>query len=382
MTHLGVLITLRGMSKSDVSQITIGLYVRLAILKAMGKTLSVVCSTIRYYLSKHKYLLKIWLWMKKFKITVAMRSLWIWIRRRWKILSASAVIALAIWFLAQWLWYQSLIPESWHVFITYTDPIMWVIFTILDFLRGRKPEPLTQEQLRRELTRSAEQTQRLRKEENTNKMHRDAVYKEICSLLSKYSGFFTLQHWLSYPDPDSFPEELSHLEAYNALGIARTVKRLCDQFNADLQKAINDIKGEFETNLALKQRVENKKISLQRYDIVPRPRNFYSPDILACNIFDNAENFQPYVVETIDGRFKIGNTVAETDNRAELQWFTELTNGYSLGKVELFKKLHGRERDAIAKRKDFFDALAWIKRKLDSGHSLEGKCDLCPIAEH
>jgi len=259
---------------------------------------------------------------------------------------------------------------------------MWVIFTTLDYLRGRKSGPLTQEQLRQELTRSAEETQRLRKEENANKMHRDAVYKEIGSLLSRYSDFFTLQRWLSYPNPDSFPEELSHLKAYNALGIARTAKQLCDDFNVDLRKAIDDTMEEFEKKLSEKERAEGKKLSLQCYDIVPHPRNFYSSNILACNIFNNAENFQPYIVETIDGRFKIGNTVAETDNRAELEWFTELANGYSLGKVELFKKLHDRERDAIAKRKEFFDALAWIKKKLDSGHSLEGKCDLCPIAEH
>jgi hypothetical protein len=203
-------------------------------------------------------------------------------------------------------------------------------------------------------------------------------------LLGKYSDFVAqLGDWLSCFDPDKFPKELaSHLEAYDAMSIATIAKELCKSFNIDLENAINGTIKEFAElveKLAEKEHAEGKKFSLQRYDIVPHPRSFYSPDIVARNIYRNAGEFQPYIIETIDGRFKIGNpTVAETGDRDELESFTKFVNEYSLTKVELLIAFHDRRRKAMDKIKEFFDTLRETRKKLDSGHRLKGKCYLCP----
>lgn len=236
----------------------------------------------------------------------------------------------------------------------------------------------------------AEETQRLRQKEDANQKHANLIYAEIDEQLSRYSYWCesNLGDWLSCPNPDTFTKELSsHLEAYNASDIARNAKQLCDKFNADLEKAINDTMKKFSElveKLAEKEHAEGKKFSLQRYDIIPHPDRYYSPDILAWNIYHDAGAFQPYKIEPIQGRngwCRIGNTVAQTDDRAELESFTELANDYSLKKVELFKKFYDRKKDALNRMHEFFAALLEIKKKLDSGHHLEGKCDLCPNAD-
>lgn len=230
----------------------------------------------------------------------------------------------------------------------------------------------------------AEEAQKLKEKEVRNEKHTSLIYNEIVRLLGKYSEFVAqLGDWLSCFDPNKFPKELApHLEAYNALSIATSAKELCKSFNTDFEKAINDIIIEFTElveKLAEKEHADGKKFSLQRYDIIPNPDHYYSPDILAWNIYHNAGRFQPYTIEPIqrDGWFKIGNTVAQTDNRIELESFTKLANEYSLRKTELFKKFYDRRIEAIDKIKEFFDALREIKKKLDSGHHLEGKCYLC-----
>ena len=224
----------------------------------------------------------------------------------------------------------------------------------------------------------AEESQKLKAKEDAIKKHTDAIYKEIVKLLDFK---VPLGDWLSYPDPDNFPKELSsHLNAYGALNIAINAKELCGNSNADLKKTINDTAKEFTElveKLGEKEHAEGKRFSLRRYDIVPHPRNFYSPDILAWDIYHQLERFRPYVIETIDGRFKIGNTVAETDNKAELESFTKFANEYALGKIELFQRVYDRSLEALHKVKEFADASCEIEKKLDSGHRLEGHCYLC-----
>ena len=267
------------------------------------------------------------------------------------------------------------------LFITWVGAEALLLFFAWLWDKMKKPPPKAEE-----LAKAiAEESQKLKEKEEANKKHTDLIYDEIVRLLGKSSDFeVQLEHSLSCPNPDRFPftkELLSHLEAYNALGIVRNAKELCKTFNTELEKAINDTIKEFSElveKLAEKERTEDRRFSLQRYDIVPHPRSFYSPDIVAWNIYSNAGKFQPYIIETIDGRFKIGNpTVAETDNRDELELFTKLVNEYSLANAEFFKAFHDRRQKALEKIKEFFDALREIKKKLESGHRLEGHCYLC-----
>jgi len=258
------------------------------------------------------------------------------------------------------------------------EVLLLILAWLLD--KRKKPEPRTEE-----LAKAiAEESQKLKEREDADKKHANLIYGEIDEQLKLYSYWCesNLGDWLSCPNPDTFTKELSsHLEAYNALDIAKNAKQLCDKFNADLEKALNDTEEEFEKNLEKKENIEGKKFSLQRYDIVPHPDRYYSPDILIWNIYHDAGAFQAYKIEPIHGRdgwYRIGNTVAQTDDRAELESFTELVNDYSLKKVELFKKFHDRRKDAMNRMYEFFVALLEIKKKLDSGHHLEGKCYLCP----
>lgn len=254
---------------------------------------------------------------------------------------------------------------------------------IIGYLLGRKANA---EEIGKAI---AEESQKLKAKEEAEEKHTKLIYSEINLFLSGSLSFSFMavggmQDRLSCTNPDEFPKELaSHLEAYNALSIATSARELCKTFNTDLENAINDTIKEFielVEKLAKKEHAEGRKFSLQRYDydIVPNPRSFYSPDIVARNIYYNAGNFQPYIIETIDGRFKIGNTVAETDNRDELETFTRFVNEYSLTKIELFKKVYDRKQEAMNKTKEFSDALKEIMKKLDSGHRLEGRCYLCP----
>lgn len=272
-------------------------------------------------------------------------------------------------------------------FVTWVmaDMVAGFVAGIIGYLLGRKEkeEPKTEE-----LAKAiAKESQELKEKEEAEKKHTNLIYTEINLLLSgglsfNFRAVGRMEDRLSCPNPDEFPKELSsHLKAYNALSIATSAKELCKTFNTDLENAINDTIKEFSElveKLAEKERAEGKKFSLQRYDILPHPRSFYSPDIVARNIYYNAGNFQPYIIETIDGRFKIGNTVAETDNRDELETFTRFVNEYSLTKIELFKKVYDRKQKAMNKTKEFSDALKEIMKKLDSGHRLKGRCYLCP----
>jgi hypothetical protein len=222
----------------------------------------------------------------------------------------------------------------------------------------------------------AEETQKLREREKAIQMHRDSIYNEIVKLLNK-SSILEVQgstDWLAYPQPE---EELaSHLEAYGALGIVKEAKVLCEDFNADLDTAINYTKSEFE------ELVTRKGFSMQRWNNVSYlPERFYSPDLFVWDIYHRLERFQAYVIQPVDGRngwFKIGNTVASTDNRNEIELFTEFVNDYALKKLALFNAIYKRRVEAIEKIKEFFNALREIRKTLDSGHPLQGQCYLCP----
>lgn len=255
---------------------------------------------------------------------------------------------------------------------TIAGVIIEVAAGIIGYLLGRKAST-------QEIAKAiAEESQKLKEKEDTTKKHTDAIYKEIVKLLDFEVSF---GDWLSYLDTDNFPKEISsHLDAYGALNIAINAKELCKNSNADLKKTINDTAKEFTglvEKFGEKERAEGERFSLQCSDIVPHPRNFYSPENLAWDIYHWLERFPPYVIETIDGRFKIGNIVAETDNKAELESFTKFANEYALGKIELFRKIYDRRLEALHKVKEFADALGEIKKKLDSGHRLEGRCYLC-----
>lgn len=261
-------------------------------------------------------------------------------------------------------------------FVTWVmaDMVAGFIAGIIGLLLGRKKAEPQAEELAKAI---AEESQKLKEKEEAIKKHTDLIYNEIIRLLGKSSDFeVQLGDWLSCPDPDKFPKELSsHLEAYNALSIIKNAKQLCQDFNTDLRRAIDDTINEF-VKLA-----ESKRFSLQRYDIIPHSDHYYSPDILAWNIYRNAGGFQPYIIEPIQGRdgwSKIGNTVAQTDNKVELEVFTKLANDYSLRKIELFGKFHDKRLEATDKIKEFYDVLREIKKKLDSGHPLQGQCYLCP----
>lgn len=296
-------------------------------------------------------------------------------KRRW-ILVAIIVVTIIIGLLlygAYTAYESDLIDLKTLVTWTIAGAIIEVAAGIIGYILGRKTDA---QQIAKAI---AEESQKLKEKEDAVKKHTDAIYKEIVELLDFKIPF---GDWLSYPDPDSFPRELSsHLEAYSALSIATNAKELCRNSNTDLREAINGTAQEFiklVDMLAEKERANGRKFSLQSYDILPHPRNFYSPDILAWNIYHQLEKFQPYVIETIDSRFKIGNIVAETDNKTELESFTKLANEYALGKIEAFKKVYDGHLEALHKVKDFADALYEIKKKLDSGHRLEGYCYLCP----
>jgi len=253
---------------------------------------------------------------------------------------------------------------------------MWVIYMVFDWLSGRKDAE-------RQAKLYAQEKQKLEEESKRKEKHTNAVYGEIDDLLTKRADFVAhLGDWLICPDPDGFAEELSHLEAYNALSIVKCAKGLCKTFNTDLDKAIDDTKEEFPElweAFAQKERAEGK-FSLQRYTY-PYPDRYYSPDIVAWNIYHDAGAFHPYEIQPMrprEGWYRIGNGVAETDNLVELKAFTDFVNDYSLKKVEVFKELHDKRRVAMTKLAEFFDALGQIEKKLKSGNPLKGKCGNCP----
>jgi hypothetical protein len=255
---------------------------------------------------------------------------------------------------------------------------MWVIYMVFDWLSGRKDAE-------RQAKLYAQEKQKLEEESKRKEKHTKAVYGEIVNLFAKRADFVAhLGDWLICPDPDGFAEELSHLEAYNALSIIKCAKELCKAFNTDLEKAVSDTKNEFAElweKFAEKECKEDKKFSLQRYDMMPHPDRYYSPDVLAWNIYHDAGAFHPYEIQPMhqrEGWYRVGNGVAETDNLVELKRFTDFANEHSLKKVEVFKELHAKRRVAMAKLEEFFDALGQIERKLKSGNPLKGKCGNCP----
>ncbi|MCJ7635085.1 hypothetical protein MUP77_22180 [Candidatus Bathyarchaeota archaeon] len=101
----------------------------------MRKTLSAVCSTIRYYLSKRKYLLKIWLWIKKFKIRVRsfLLKAWLWLMK-WKRPIVASLVALPTIFT---VWYYDLLPATWSL-VKELGLIGWGIYMVIEWLIGRK----------------------------------------------------------------------------------------------------------------------------------------------------------------------------------------------------------------------------------------------------
>lgn len=248
--------------------------------------------------------------------------------------------------------------------------VIEVVAGIIGYLLGRKEKA-------KELAKAiAEESQKLKEKEEATKKHIEVIHHQIIRLLGVSSHFeVQLGDFLSCLDAEKFPftEELSsHLEAYNALSIIKTAKQLCQDFNTDLKRAIDETIKEF---IKL---VESQEFSLQRYDSIRHPDRYYSPDILVWDIY--RKRLEPYIIEPHDrdGWWKIGNTIAQTDNKAELELFTKLANEFSVKKREVFEKFYDRKQEAIGKIKEFFDAIREIKKKLDSGHPLEGQCYLCP----
>lgn len=300
---------------------------------------------------------------------------------KWIVGIAVAVIVLVIGYLA---YTSDLIDQK--LFITWVSAEAVLLFFAWLWDRLKKPSPKAEE-----LAKAiAEESQKLKEKEEAIKKHTGLIYNQIIRILGKSSDFeVQLGSSLSCPDPDRFPftkELLSHLEAYNALSIIKSAKELCKTFNTDLEKAINDAIEDFSElveTFAEEERARGKRFSLQRYDVLPHPDRYYSPDIVVWNIYHNAGSVQPYEIEPMSrgGWFRIGNTVAQTDSKDELEYFTKLANEYSLRKKELFKEFYDRRQKAIDKIKEFFDAVREIRKKLDSGHPLQGQCYLCPNCE-
>jgi hypothetical protein len=288
------------------------------------------------------------------------------------------VISLVVLPTVSILWYYNLLPETWNI-VNQLGLVGWGIYILYEWFANRK-KPSDEEKLAKMATIIAEESQKLKEKREAIDKHTKVVYDEIVELVNRSSDFlYRLGHWLYCPDPDKFPEELSsHLSAYNALSIAITAKKQCGDYNIDLEKTTADTETDF---ISL---VESKGFSLKCYGIVPHPDRYYSPDIMAWIIYQSTGNFEPYTIEPAQGRqgwfqTKAGaNTIAQTDDKVELESFTKLANDYSLGKIEVFKKFHERRQKAWGEVKGFFDALSEIKKKLDSGHLLKGKCHLCP----